>query len=419
VVAIGAMQTDRAAPSPAQGRYAEGFEPVAKRFAAQLRRREQVGAALSVYQRGRQVVDLWGGVADVASARPWRRDTRIVVFSVTKGLVAMAMHLLADRGRLEWDAPIADVWPAFGRGNKRSITIRMLLNHRAGLAQLDAPLTLSDCTTGLTKVREALEAQRPSWSPGESQGYHAITFGLYAGEIFERLAGEPIGPFLKRELFDVVGSDARLGTAEDDDGDHATLYAPSAADRLTRMIGSAAFAPHSPEARIARSIIRPDSLPRRVFSNPSAGRRGVLAYNDVAVRRAPLGWASATASADGVARAYLPFASAGAFAGRELLRPETLWPIYERQSWSGRDRVLMKPLGWSQGFLKEERHIFCPNPESFGHAGMGGALGWCDPVEEIAIGYAMNHMDWRVRSQRALDLCHVLYECDPLRPLRR
>ncbi len=75
----------------------------------------------------------------------------------------------------------------------------------------------------------------------------------------------------------------------------------------------------------------------------------------------------------------------------------------------------MKPLGWSQGFLKEQRHLFSPNPESFGHAGMGGSLGWADPVANVALGYVMNKMDWRVRSPRILRLCRTLYECDALR----
>jgi CubicO group peptidase (beta-lactamase class C family) len=93
--------------------------------------------------------------------------------------------------------------------------------------------------------------------------------------------------------------------------------------------------------------------------------------------------------------------------------------VHARQSWSSRDAVLNKPLGWSQGFLKEQRHLFSPNPESFGHAGMGGSLGWCDPIEGIALGYVMNKMDWRVRSPRILQLCRSLYDCEPLcRPRR-
>jgi CubicO group peptidase (beta-lactamase class C family) len=93
--------------------------------------------------------------------------------------------------------------------------------------------------------------------------------------------------------------------------------------------------------------------------------------------------------------------------------------VYPRQSWSERDETLNKALGWSQGFLKEERHLFSPNPESYGHAGLGGGLGWCDPVSDLAIGYVMNKLDWRVRSTRILDLCHSLYDCAPLCEPRR
>lgn len=405
------------APFPAAGCYADGFGPVARCFAEQLARGEEIGAGLSVYHRGAQVVDLWGGLADRAATRPWQRDTRIVVFSVTKGLAAMGMHLAAARGAFDWDEPVANRWPEFGRRGKEAITIRMLLNHRGGLPCLDARLSLDDCCEAARAdtVRRALEEQRPAWRPGEAQGYHALTYGLYLAELFKRIAGESVGGFLRRELFEVVGSDARLGTGAAEDGRHAELYAPSHPKRLWSLLGNAIAAPHSAESRIARAALGRGSLVRRAFINPSPGPRGALAYNDVKVRRAELAWASATASADGLARAYLPFAGAGMHAGKPLFAAATLAPLYRRQSWSERDLSLHKPLGWSQGFLKEERHLFSPSPESFGHAGMGGALGWCDPVNELAIGYVMNHMDWRVRSPRILALCRSLYASGPLR----
>lgn len=400
------------APAPAQGSYADGFEPVARCFAQQLAR-DEIGAAFSVYQHGRPVVDLWGGLADVKSQRPWDRDTRMVVFSVTKGLAAMALLLLSDRGAFDWDEPVAERWPAFAARGKGHITIRTLLNHRAGLPYLDAPLKLGDCLNGADKVLRALEMQVPAWAPGERQGYHATSFGLFVGELFRRIAGESIGAFLERELFEPLGSDARLGTGSAYDAKHATLYAPGVGERVLRMISSVTLDPLSTEARIARDILRSDSIGRRAFINPSPGARGLLAYNDVSVRRAELAWASATASADGIARAYLPLASGGVFSERSLFKPESVSALYARQSWSPQDAVLNKALGWSQGFLKEERHLFSPNPESFGHAGMGGALGWCDPVAGLSLGYVMNKLDWRVRSPRILNLCRALYDCEP------
>lgn len=405
-----------AAFHPAHGSYADGFDLIARTFAAQIESGDEVGAAVSVYHRGEQVVDLWGGAADVDEERPWACDTRIVVFSVTKGFMAMAMTMLADRGKLEWDAPVADYWPEFGRAGKEAITVRMLLNHRGGLPYLTTKLSLDDCTSDATadKVRAALEAQRPAWSPGERQGYHAITYGLYARELFERIAGESPGAFLAREVFEPLGSDVRLGTPAEFDSKLATLYSPGTPERLARFVGKSLFDRSSTEAHIARSLLKRDSIARRAFANPAVGPQGITAYNSKAVIRSELAWASATGSADGVARAYLPFAADGSFDGRTYVEASALASIRERQSWSEQDTVLNKPLGWSQGFLKEQRHLFCPNPQSFGHAGMGGALGWADPTANVTFGYVMNKMDWRVRSPRVVALCRSLYECAPL-----
>src|SRR6478752_5853515 len=157
---------------PARGTFADGFAPVAERFAAQLRSGAEIGAAFTAYHRGRCVVDLWGGMADVARGIPWERDTRVLLFSVTKGLAAMALALLADRGLLEWDAPVASVWPGFGQAGKGAITLRTLFNHRAGLAGLDERLTMDDCLLDerKDKLRAALERQAPLWAPETMQG---------------------------------------------------------------------------------------------------------------------------------------------------------------------------------------------------------------------------------------------------------
>ena len=403
------------APSPVSGSYADGFAPVAERFAAQVRDGAEVGAGFTVYHRGRCVVDLWGGSADLTRAQPWARDTRIVVFSVTKGLAAMALALLADRGQLDWDAPVATYWPGFAAEGKQAISVRTLVNHRAGLVGLDTRLGLEDCTEPARRgwLVDVLERQRPAWEPGTAQGYHAITFGMYVGELFERIAGTDLGSFLARELFEPLDADVSLGTPPEIDARVATLYPPRTSIRVLRMLG-AALRGGSPEGRILRGALGRASPTRAAFLNPRLGPEGIAGYNSVRVRRAQLAWGSATASAHGLARAYLPFASGGAALGRTFLRASTLAPVHARQGWSERDLVLQKPLGWSQGFLKDETRLFSPNPESFGHAGMGGALGWCDPIAELALGYVMNRPDWRVRSPRAIALCHALYACEPV-----
>ena len=410
------MQFENQAQRPCLGGYRNGFEPVARCFEQQLSSGREIGAGLTVYHRGECVVDLWGGHADLKSRRPWERDSRIVVFSVTKGFAAMALHLLADRGLLDWDAPVASYWPGFAANGKAEISVRTLVNHEAGLPFLETALTLDDCVdpSRADFILNALESQHPVWAPGERQGYHAITYGLYVRELFERIAHEPMGPFLRRELFEPLGSDVWLGAPESEDERVATLYPSPMSARVGKMLASMVFRPGSTEARVARATLGRGSIPRRAFLNPALGPRGLSAYNDPPVRRAALAWASATASAHGVARAYLPFASGGEHAGTRFLKADTLEPVYRRQGWSERDAVLQKPLGWSEGFLKEEPHLFSPNVESFGHAGVGGSLGWCDPTAELTIGYVMNRMDWHVRSPRALALCRALYQCGPL-----
>ncbi|HHH29752.1 MAG TPA: class A beta-lactamase-related serine hydrolase, partial [Polyangiaceae bacterium] len=125
------------APGPARGGYADGFEPLARRFAEQLEHGREIGAGLTVFHRGRCVVDVYGGLADRRSKRPWRHDSRVVLFSVSKGFAAMAMLLLNDRGRFDWDDPVAKYWPGFAAKGKGDISIRTLMNHRGGLLYLD------------------------------------------------------------------------------------------------------------------------------------------------------------------------------------------------------------------------------------------------------------------------------------------
>jgi len=359
---------------------------------------------------------VWGGLADTRRGVPWERDTRAMVFSVTKGFAAMALHLLADRGLLDFDAPVATYWPGFARGGKERLTVRTLLNHRGGLAWIDTPLTLEECIedSGRDKVLDAIERQRPAWAPEASQGYHAITFGLYARELFERVAGEPLDDFLRRELFEPLGSDVYLGAPMSFDAKTATLYPPRTGERIAKTVFNTLLFPRSTEAKITRGSLSLESKQRKAFLNPAVGGRGLDRFNEIDVRRATLAWVSATASAHGVARSYLPFASGGTHDGRRYLKPETIEPVHRRQGWQEVDEILQKPIGWSEGFLKEERHLFSPVPQSFGHAGMGGSLGWCDPVHDLAWGYVMNRMDWRVRSPRALNLCHAIYESPPV-----
>jgi CubicO group peptidase (beta-lactamase class C family) len=404
-----------------QGSHAAGFEPLARAFEKHLERGIERGAALTVYHRGERVVHLTGGLASHEGERPqaFGERTRVVLFSVTKGLAAMGLSMLADRGKLDFDAPVATYWPGFARGGKGSVTVAQLLSHRAGLPVLDAKFALADHLdpSKHDAIVDALEAQRPAWEPGTAQGYHATTFGMYASELFTRASGEPLGPFLSRELFEPLGADVSLGTPEREDARIAALRSPSLPQRFRGMTWALARRAAGREEPLTEWRVLGDvatgGLARLAFAQPSVPR-GIESYDDPSVWRVPLAWASATGSADGVARAYLPFALGGVVDGRRYLSEKTLEPLRERRElW--RDRVLQKPIGWVRGFMKEEPHLFSPVRESFGHSGIGGSLGWCDPVNQLTFGYVLNALDWHVRSPRAVALCRALYECEPLR----
>lgn len=395
---------------PIQGQFAAGFEPLAEQFSKSFALEQETGASLCVYHRGEMVVDLWGGLADTALQTPWTADSLVVVFSATKGLAAMALNLAAQQGAFEWDAPVARYWPAFGQAGKARITVRQLFNHRAGLAGISTPLTLEQlCDPDqAAAVRTALETQAPAWPADTQQGYHGISYGLYASAFFAQVCHEPLDTFLHREYLAPLGADVFMGTPATQDHRVATLYPGSTTERVGKMLW-AAVRGGSTEANVTRSFLR-GGPPKQAFTNPPTPG-GIAIYNQPPVRRHNLAWASATATARGLARAYVPWSIGGQWQGRRYVAPETIAPLLQRQGWSQKDLVLGKPLGWAQGFLKEEDGVFSPNRASFGHPGMGGALGWCDPTAQLAFAYTMNRCDWRVRSPRALALCAALYQC--------
>jgi CubicO group peptidase (beta-lactamase class C family) len=175
-----------------QGTVEAGFEPVRDAFERNFTERGERGAACAIYVRGTKVVDLWGGVADHTTGRPWTRDTISLIWSATKGPAAMCVQLLAQRGEIDLDLPVAHYWPEIAQNGKGEITVRMILSHRAGVPVIDAPLSVDD-VIAVTPAIAALERQAPAWVPGSRHGYHAITYGFLVTEIVRRVTGRGLG----------------------------------------------------------------------------------------------------------------------------------------------------------------------------------------------------------------------------------
>ncbi len=390
------------------GTVAPRFEPVRAVFAEGFRARGELGASLCVWHRGELVVDLWGGLRDRDERGVWDADTLGTVFSATKGILAICLLMLADRGELDHDARVAHYWPEFAANGKGEITVRQLLNHRSGLSAIDRPLTLDDLESP-ERLAAAIVAQRPLFPPGTDQAYGAIAFGITGGELFRRVAGESAGTFLAREVAGPLDAEVYLGLPEELEPRVATLYPVARGERL-RRIPAALLSLRSVEGRIFRRALVRGTVANRAFRNPKElGPFGLGNFNLPRVHRMELPWANAIASARGLARIYAALLQPRADGG--LVRPETLALVRPRGSESVRDLVMQKPLGFALGFVKDEPHLFSKNPAAFGHPGAGGSLGWADPDAGLAIGYVMNRMDFHVRSPRAVALCHAVNGC--------
>ncbi|MGE0327539.1 MAG: serine hydrolase domain-containing protein [Polyangiaceae bacterium] len=397
-----------------KGEVSPGFEAVKAAFEASFREGTEWGAGLSVTHQGRNVVDLWGGVRDRERQIPWQPDTLSTGFSSTKGLVALCFLMLADRGQLDYDAPVAAYWPEFGQRGKSDISVRCLLNHRSGLIGVSTPITLELIEHEPERVAQILAEQVPSWTPDTNQGYHGVTYGLYAQELFKRIANETLGSFLSREVSAPLDADVYLGLPPELEGRVARNYPSTTRERIFNVVPQLLLTTN--EGRVFRQVVTGGDT-ARAFAHPAElGPRGLHNFNSRRVHALELPWANALVSARGLCRVYSALALGGEVAvlpGKSvrLVQAETIGPVMERQSWSAQDRVLRKPLGWSQGFLKEETGMFSPNQTSFGHPGAGGSMGWCDPENQLAIGYLANKMDYHIRSPRARKLCKAIYEC--------
>lgn len=369
--------------APVSGHCGAGFEGVRDALAENLALRGELGAAVAVIVEGRLVVDLWCGWMDEARASPWRKDTLVNVFSVGKAFAAVCLLMLVSRGEVDLDEPVCSRWPEFAGAGKESITVRQLLSHRAGLAAIDEQLP-PGALYDWERVTTALAGQGPWWPPGSAHGYHVHTFGFLVGELVRRLAGEPIGAFLEREIAGRLGIEMSVGLK----GSNRSRRASYAFDVPLR---DAAAAMEGEEG--------PDGLRARAYLNPP-GAMGVGTVNTAAWMSAELPSANLHSDARSIARAY------GALmdARRPLLDRAVLREACSEAS-VGEDLVLKRPARFGLGFqLTQPERPLGPGPSGFGHFGAGGSVGFADPQAGVAFAYVMNRggAQWQDPRNRAL-----------------
>jgi CubicO group peptidase (beta-lactamase class C family) len=372
------------------GKVERGFDRVRDAFAANFTRGddyEEVGAALAVYRAGKPVVDLWAGHADRARARPWQRDTLINVYSTTKGIVATALAMLVDQGRLAYEDLVIKHWPEYGACGKQRTTVAQLLAHQAGLSGFTRPTTVADlgdwsgCTATLAR-------QAPLWTPGAKTSYHAMTWGFLAGEIARRAGGRTAGQIIAERMARPLAADVHVGLPETLEPRVAQMLGPRRLPDLSALT-------QPPEALAA-------------LVNPQL--EGEVC-NARAWRAAQIPAANGQASAQGIARVYAALANGGALDGQRLLRPGTIARMTQRER--GRTDLLLGFVdNWGMGMCFNQQGMLGPSPDTFGHGGWGGSFGAANLEAELGIGYVCNQMGAQlVGDPRGAGLCNVIFEC--------
>ena len=375
--------TSRAGPGDApqvaqvHGTVAPGFERVRDAFAANFEQHGDVGAAFSLYHRGVKVVDLWGGVADQETGRPWAEDSIVLVFSSTKGATAVCAHLLAQRGELDLDAPVADYWPEFAAAGKQDIPVRWLLSHEVGLPVFDNPLTAEEWLAWEPPV-EALAAQRPVWEPGTTHGYHAGTYGWLVGEVVRRISGKSVGTFFADEVAGPLGLDFWIGLPESEESRVATMIGIELQD--TAIDDQA-------QTEDRRTLLEAARDPDSLLNRPSTTEP--VDMNTRAFRAAEIPAGNGVTDARSLARMYASLIGDGVD-GIRLLNDETMARA-SAEATDGRDEVMRIRTRFGLGFSLN-RDGSLGQEGAFGHGGAGGSLGFADPKAEIAFGYVMNKM---------------------------
>jgi CubicO group peptidase (beta-lactamase class C family) len=357
-------------PADIGGWVEASFEPVVDVFAANFDERGEIGAAVCVYVDGQPVVDLWGGLADATTGRPWMSDTVVLVYSSTKGVTAVCANRLIEQGRLDPDATVASYWPEFGANGKESITVRQVLSHQAGLPLVEGEYTLAQ-TLAWDPMVESLARQAPLWEPGTKHGYHMRTYGWLVGELVRRIDGRTIGTYFRDDIAEPLGCDFWIGLPEEVEPRVARLVPPERdLGELLRKLGG-------------------ELLLADVFSNPGGHFNYDDMWNTRELRAAELPSSNGVGDARGLARLYA--SCVGDVDGVRTLQAATVAAATVEEA-CGKDEVLMIESCFGLGFMLGASFGAANRASALGHAGAGGSLAFADPDARLGFGYVMNDL---------------------------
>ena len=380
------------------------LERVEAFFWENFRERGELGASLSVWHEGREVLSLAGGHADRNRETPWTASTPVLVWSATKGPAAACLLHALERHGESLETPLAVYWPEFAQEGKGELTFGDVLAHRAGVAALDRDADMMDHKA----VAAAVAAQKPNWplvaGPG-GHGYHPRTFGALVEELLRRVDGCSVGEYWSRYFAIPMGLDFWIGVPDSELNRVAPIYAASSSSGLPRNPEDDAF---------YKALQDRASLTSRAFSSPR-GTSGVADMNTPRMRQAGLAGFGGIGTAHALGKFYSMLAEGGVMEGMRYFQSTA--PMEKVRS-EGDDRVLLRPTAFAAGFMYDPvdgggakiRTLFGPSKRAFGQPGAGGSHAFADPENRIAFAYVMNQMEQGVMpNEKALGLVRALY----------
>jgi CubicO group peptidase (beta-lactamase class C family) len=369
----------------ASGSVAPGLEPVREAFAQTL---AGGGGAFAAWDASRRLVDLWGGVADTATQRPWTEDTLQLIFSGSKGLVAACLLVLVDRGELAFDVPVARYWPAFAQAGKEEITVAQVVSHRAGLAGIAKPIERAELLDP-DHMAAILAAQAPFWPDDNPLAYHALTYGWLCHGLVRSITGKTIGSLFREAFGDALDLEVWIGLPGE---------LESRVSQLIRTDFALGDPLRYPE--YGKTIYAPD-----LFGAP-------LPWNEPAWHQAEIPAGNAIGTAAAIARFYACLANGGASGGQQLLAPVTIDLGCQRLS-QGRDAFFDDPLMFGAGFELQipELPRYGPEDDAFGHSGAGGSIHGAWPRLGVGFSYCTNVMRAEEADDRGRNILRCLHAC--------
>ena len=373
--------------SEIRGTVEAGYEPVREAFERNFVENGDIGAGFCLYVDGAKVVDLTGGVRDT-DGTAYDDTTLQLVFSSTKGVTATCAHLLAQRGELDLDAPVADYWPEFSAAGKADIPVRWLLSHQAGLVDVDRAMTVEEALDWTT-ICDALADSPPLWEPGTGYGYHAVTYGWLVGEVVRRVAGVDFGEFVRREISEPLGLDLWVGLPDDEQHRVSPLINSGMPGLPTpEPAGDADSRTDAPSlVGMLDMLLGEGNLLGRALTAPGGAFTDDQVWNEARVRSAQIPAANGVTNAASLARMYAALVSE--VDGVRLLDADTLERAITPQV-SGPSTVPLLDIPFALGFMTHSPLSPLLDGRSFGHYGAGGSLGFADPDRRVAGAYVMN-----------------------------